>query len=96
MRKAFNFILIRVGFVLLLLFTNIYASHPNSKSPRRVFDINDILEVKIFASISKICKDRWEDRIYHPAKISYKQGDGTEITKIMGSGNLFLRQLNYF
>jgi hypothetical protein len=78
MRKVFY--LIRVGFVLLLLFTNIYAFFPIPNSPRRLFDSNDILEVKIFACISKICKDRGENKIYQPGKISYKQGDGTEIT----------------
>lgn len=74
------FYLIRVGFVLLLLFTNIYPLPPSPNSPQRLFDSNDILEVKIFACISKVCKDRGERKKYHPAKIAYKQGDGTEIT----------------
>lgn len=72
--------LIKVGFVLLLIFTSIYASHPGLNSPRRLFDSSDILEVKIFAGIITICRDRGENKIYHPAKISYIQEDGAEIT----------------
>lgn len=72
--------MIRVGFVLLFFFANIYTFPLYPNSPSRLFDSDDILEVKISASISKICKDRGENKIYHPGKITYKQKDGTEIT----------------
>jgi hypothetical protein len=72
--------MIRAAFVLLFLFANIYTFPLYPNSPSRLFDSDDILEVKISACISKICKDKGENKIYHPGKITYKQRDGTEIT----------------
>ena len=45
----------------------------------RLFDSEDILQLEIFAEISKIRKDNNDNRSYHPAKISYKNSTGKKI-----------------
>jgi hypothetical protein len=74
--------LVKFCLLVFLLSLNLPVLAKSSKADSPLFSSDNKLQIRIFGNLNKIIKVRKkkENRVYFPAKISYKKGDGTEVT----------------